>query len=344
MYSSISHGVTPSMALARQTVALLLAARQLVHSLPAEAVLLMSETDLDWAAVRQHLGDCPLLIAAEDRKLTAELKKNPDLTVIDLEPEEITTQERLSLVLLEAVRTEKVRHGADVVVLYNGIEVSPDAPEPVDSVSVIHLGEHLERLSARDLRRLETHVPLDTLRAVVSLALAIGREGREGHPVGTMFVVGDTRKVLTMCRPMNFNPFRGYSQEERDIRDRNVREQIKDIAQLEGAIIVRRDGVAVAAAMRIEAPDKRFTLSKGLGTRHAAAAAISKSTKAVAVTVSQSYGTVRVFQNGEVMLHIEPLQRPMIWSRFHMDAQENNNAERGTRSAERNSHPVRVPS
>ncbi len=311
------------MSLARQTVALLQAARQLVHTLPAEAVLLMTETDLDWVGVREYLGDCPLLVAAEDRKLTAELKQNPDLTVIDLEPEEISTQERLSLVLLEAVRTEKVRHGADVVVLYNGIEVSPDAPEPVDSVSVIHLGEHLERLSARDLRRLETHVPLDTLRAVVSLALAIGREGREGHPVGTMFVVGDTRKVLTMCRPMNFNPFRGYSQEERDIKNRAVREQIKDIAQLEGAILIRRDGVAVAACMRIEAPNRGIRVEMGLGTRHASAAAISKATKAIAVTVSQSTGSVRLYQGGEMVLHIEPFDRPLSFGPVRLDLEAN---------------------
>jgi DNA integrity scanning protein DisA with diadenylate cyclase activity len=316
------------MALARQTVALLQVGRQLVHSLPAEAVLLMTETDLDWLAVREYLGDCALLVAAEDRKLTAELKKNPDLTVIDLEPEEISTQERLSLVLLEAVRTEKVRHGADIVVLYNGIEVSPDAPEPVDTVSVIHLGEHLERLSARDLRRLETHVPLDTLRAVVSLAMAIGREGREGHPVGTMFVVGDTRKVLTMSRPMNFNPFRGYSQEERDIKNRAVREQIKDIAQLEGALLIRRDGVAVAACMRIEAPNRGIRVEMGLGTRHAAAAAISKATKAIAVTVSQSTGSVRLYQGGEVVLHIEPFDRPLSFGPVLLDAEVNGDGGR----------------
>jgi DNA integrity scanning protein DisA with diadenylate cyclase activity len=143
-----------------------------------------------------------------------------------------------------------------------------------------------------------------------------------------MFVVGDTRKVLTMCRPMNFNPFRGYSQEERDIRNPAVREQIKDIAQLEGAIVVRRDGVAVAAAMRIDAPDKGFTLSMGLGTRHAAAAAVSKSTKAIAVTVSQSSGTVRLFQNGEVVLHIEPMARPMIWGQPRLENQDANGANR----------------
>src|SRR5207302_5078194 len=205
---------------------------------------------------------------------------------------------------------------------YNGINSGTDGAEQIDSVSVIHLGEHLERLHPRELRKLDTHVPLETLRAVVDLATEIGREGREGKPVGTMFVVGDTRKVLTMSKPMNFNPFRGYSHAERDVRDPAVREQIKDIAQLEGAILIRRDGVAVAACMRIEAPDKDITLSMGLGTRHAAAAAISKSTKAVAVTVSQSSGTVRLFQNGEVVLHIEPLARPVTWSRFRLETHD----------------------
>ncbi len=311
------------MALPRQTVALLQAARQLYVELPADAVLVLTETDLEWSAVREYLGDARLLVAAEDPQLNEFFKQNAELTVLDIEPSRASTKERISQVLLEAVRNEQLRHGADVVVLYNGIEAPGDAPEPVDSLSVIHLGEHLERLTARDLRRLETHVPLETLRAVVSLALAIGREGREGHPVGTMFVVGDTRKVLTMCRPMNFNPFRGYSQEERDVKNRAVREQIKDIAQLEGAIIIRRDGVAVAGCMRIEAPAKGFRVDMGLGTRHAAAAAISKNTKAIAVAVSQSSGSVRLYQNGEMVLHIEPLDRPLTFGPVQMDADVN---------------------
>ncbi|HEY7311185.1 MAG TPA: diadenylate cyclase [Gemmataceae bacterium] len=312
------------MGLPPQTIALLLAAKQLVQTLPADAILLLTESDLNWESVLQHLDGCRLLVAAEDDSLTERLKAHPLLTVLDIDPGPTPTQERMSLALLEAVRSDKLRQGADVVAVYNGIDTGEDQSEPIDTLSIIHLGEHLERLSAQDLRKLDTQVPLETLRAVVDLAVEIGREGREGHPVGTMFVVGDTRKVLTMTRSMNFNPFRGYSQEERDIRDPTVREQIKDIAQLEGAIIVRRDGVAVAAAVRIEAPDKGFTLSKGLGTRHAAAAAISKSTKGIAVTVSQSSGTVRLFQNGEVMLHIEPLARPVIWSRFHMEARDPN--------------------
>ena len=96
-----------------------------------------------------------------------------------------------------------------------------------------------------------------------------------------------------MAQPINFNPFRGYSNPEKDVRDPRVREQIKDIAQLEGAIIIRRDGVAVAAAMYLTAPVEGITLSKGLGTRHGAAAAITRKTKAVAVAVSQAIHATR---------------------------------------------------
>ena len=62
-----------------------------------------------------------------------------------------------------------------------------------------------------------------------------------------------------------------------------------------------------------------ITVSKGLGARHWAGAAISKKTKAVAVVVSQSTGTVRVFENGEVMLRIEPLRHAMKWKEFEYE-------------------------
>jgi DNA integrity scanning protein DisA with diadenylate cyclase activity len=316
------------MALARQTISLLQAARQLVKTLPADAILILAEKGLDWDELLEHLDGCKLLVAAAEPDVKRRLDDRADLAVLDLDPGPTPTQEFMSLALLEAVRTDKLPQSADVVVLYNGIEVGDEKQELLDSLSVIHLGEHLERLSAKDLRQLDTQVPLETLRAVVDLALEIAREGREGHPVGTMFVVGDTAKVKSMSRFMNFNPFKGYPRRERDIRDRTVREQIKDIAQLEGAILITRDGVAEAAGVRIDAPDKGITLSKGLGTRHAAAAAISKCTKAIAIVVSQSSGAVRLFQNGEVVLHIEPLARPMTWGQFRMEALDANGIAR----------------
>ena len=65
-----------------------------------------------------------------------------------------------------------------------------------------------------------------------------------------------------------------------------------------------------------------ITLSKGLGSRHWAAAAISQKTNAIAVAVSQSSGAVRIFQDGQVVLRIEPLARPLIWRHFEMEPKE----------------------
>ena len=187
------------------------------------------------------------------------------------------------------------------MVVYSGFEA-----EALDSLSVIRLGEHLERLTARDLRALETSVPFETLKAVVDVAIEIGREGREGKAVGTLIVVGDARNVMTRTRQLGFDPFKGYRRKERNVRDFRVREAIKEIAQLDGAFVVARDGTVEAACRLIDAPMTGLTLPKGLGTRHWAAAAITEVTKAVAVVVSQSNGTVRLFQNGEVILRIAP--------------------------------------
>src|ERR1700722_18167095 len=81
------------MALRPQTVALLQAARQLVQALPADAVLLLTETDLDWDAVVELLGPSRLLVATEDGPRTRLLRDRPDLTVLDIDPGPTPIQE-----------------------------------------------------------------------------------------------------------------------------------------------------------------------------------------------------------------------------------------------------------
>jgi diadenylate cyclase len=310
------------MSLPLQTVQLIQAARDLVKGLPADAVMLLTETPLDWEEVTRLLVGCTLFVAAENPALTKPLRDMEEWHVIDLDPQSLPTQDRMSNALLKAVSSQELKPGAHVVVLYNGIDTLDDAPEPIDSLSVLHLGEHLERLTPRDLRVLGGVVPLDVLRSAADLAAEIGREGREGQPVGTIIVVGDTRRVLKMSSFRNFNPFRGYTKAERDIRDRSVREQIKEIAKLDGAILVGRDGIAEAACLYLDVPTDGVDLPKGLGSRHMAAAGISRHTKAIAYCISQSSGSVQVFQEGEIKLRIEPLARPHVWQPLRLETHE----------------------
>ena len=278
----------------------------------AMGILILPEGPVDWdSAAASCVGEITVYVAsASRRQLDAASRAGLIAIELEVEPDEVSISERISLALIEAVANDLLREGAKVVVVYSGFEA-----ETLDSLTVIRLGEHLERLSARDLRAIETSVPFETLKAVLDVAVEIGREGREGKPVGTLIVVGDVRNVLSRTRPIGFDPFKGYRRKERNVRDGRVREAIKEIAQMDGAFVVARDGTVEAACRLIDAPMTGLTLTKGLGTRHWAAAAITKATKALAVVVSQSNGTVRLFQKGESILRVTPTQhaRALKW-------------------------------
>ncbi|MDX1962603.1 MAG: diadenylate cyclase [Pirellulales bacterium] len=288
-------------------------AAKLAPEVDADALMVLVDGPTDWAQLKQLAGDAPLFVAADD-KTALEGSEESGLRGVVLNLPDAPVYEKLTQALVESVAEEILAPGSRVVAIYSGFDVGT-----IDSMSVINLSEHLERLTSRDLRQIETNVPLETLKSVVDLALDIGREGREGKPVGTLFVVGDTRRVLSSSHPTGFDPVKGYQRKERLLSDARVREGIKEIAQMDGAFIISPDGVVEAAARYIDAPATGLSLSKGLGSRHWAAAAITKATKAVAVVVSESSGTVRIFQGGEQILRIEPFRRPMKWKDFEYE-------------------------
>jgi len=286
---------------------LLKAARRSAEESNAVAVVLLAEKPYDFQAVQKLLRKTRLIVTSEreDVQLAAE-QANVALVTLSREPE--TRQNQLTQALLDAIVDEKLETGDRIVAIYSGFEHGS-----VDSLSVIHLSEHLAKLTSRDLQKLDTKVPLKTLRQVVDQAVEIGREGREGKPVGALFVVGNHRKVLAMSHEQVHDPFRGYGASDCELRNRTVRESIKELAQIDGAFVVSSEGIVVAAGRILDAPQEGLTMSKGLGARHWSAAAISKATNAIAIAVSESTGTVRLFQNGIVCLRVEPMDRAMTW-------------------------------
>lgn len=279
----------------------------------ADALLIMLDGPTDWAQLKQLAGEEKIVVvASKDEELIG--AEEHGLSKVVLGIDDSSVYERLTQALLDSVAHDLLQPGAEVIAVYSGFE-----PGKIDTISYIRLDEHLGRLTARDLRKLETTVPLESLKLVLDLAVEIGREGREGKPVGTMFIVGDTRRVLAQCKPAGFDPVKGYSRSERRLQDPRVREAVKEIAMLDGAFIVSADGVVEKSCQLVDAIHANLTLSKGLGARHWAGAAISKNSKAIAIVVSESNGTVRLFQNGEVILRVEPLRRAMKWKDFEYE-------------------------
>ena len=291
---------------------------QLAKSIEADAILLLVELPVNLESLSKQAGRRRKLLIAGDTEAELAGAKELELDTVRLNMPEAPVYDKLTHALLSAVANDQLAPGADVIALYSGFEAGR-----VDSISHIRLDEHLGRLTARDLRKLGTNVPLETLKTVVDLAVEIGREGREGKPVGTILVVGDSRNVLKSSEPLGFDPVKGYNRSDRNIQDHRVREAIKEIAPLDGAVIVSADGTVDAACRYLNATAANVTLSKGLGARHWAAAAITKKTKAVAVTVSESNGTVRLFHKGEVLLRVEPFRRAMKWKDFEYEPPAN---------------------
>jgi DNA integrity scanning protein DisA with diadenylate cyclase activity len=147
----------------------------------------------------------------------------------------------------------------------------------------------------------------EIFEGVLRLTTELAAEGREGRPVGTLFVVGDSERVLAQSRSLVLNPFQGHPESQRNILDPALDETIKEFSALDGAFVVRGDGVVLAAGTQLVPAVPPMQLPGGLGTRHAAAAGITASTSAVAVCVSQSTGTVSVFRSGQL---VTSLQRP----------------------------------
>ncbi|QDT52818.1 DNA integrity scanning protein DisA [Caulifigura coniformis] len=290
-----------------QLNALVRSARDIAKEVRAAAVLMLAEVPLDFAAISKVFTETRFIITSHKPEVQ-EAAAEDDLPCVMLSHEPQTRQVQLSVALIEAIADDLVPTGACVVALYSSFD-----RKDIDSVSVISLTEHLAKLTTRDLQRLETTVPLGTLRRVVDLAVEIGREGREGKPVGTLFVVGNHRKILAMSHEGVHDPFRGYQKKDRAVSNPRVRESVKELAQIDGAFIISSDGYVISAGRILDAKSEGLTLSKGLGARHWAAAAISKTTDAVAIAVSESTGTVRIFQGGAVVLRIEPMDQAMKW-------------------------------
>ena len=175
------------------------------------------------------------------------------------------------------------------------------ASNQLDTVSVVEVEREFQTLLTGQSDLLPDDVKPEVFERVIAVATELGVEGREGKPVGCLFVLGGTSHVEKYIKPLVLNPFYGYKDEDRNILNPFMDETVKEFSTIDGAFVIRGDGVVVSAGSLIQATDAEHLLPSGLGSRHAAAAAISHATESIAVVVSASTGQVTLFRRG-VML------------------------------------------
>ncbi len=177
-----------------------------------------------------------------------------------------------------------------------------------DTVVVLDVEREFASLRAGQADLLPPDVKPEVLERVVAVATELAVEGREGRPVGCLFVVGDAERVVKLTKPLVLNPFYGYKEEDRNILSPFMDETVKEFSTIDGAFVLRGDGVVESAGSLIQATDSDHALPSGLGSRHAAAAAISVASDCISVVVSSSTGQVALFRRG-VMLPLTEKRR-----------------------------------
>ena len=150
----------------------------------------------------------------------------------------------------------------------------------------------------------DTDIREEVFDTVFHIATEISIEGREGKAVGTTFLIGDTKNVLAKSRQIMLNAFEGHAPEMRMVTNPDLKENIKEFAQLDGAFVISGDGFIEASGRYITVDSSHVTLPKGMGTRHNSVAAMTSVTKAVGIVVSQSGGGITIFKNGQILKKI----------------------------------------
>lgn len=167
-----------------------------------------------------------------------------------------------------------------------------------DTIVVLDVEKEFQVLFHEQADILPADVKPEVLERVLAIATELAVEGREGRPIGSLFVLGDSKRVSQMTKPLVLNPFFGYKDEDRNIMNPFMDETIKEFSCMDGAFVIRGDGVVVSAGSLIHAPDYYHSLPSGLGARHAAAASISLATDCISIVISSSTGQVTLFRRG----------------------------------------------
>ena len=243
-----------------------------------------------------------VLVMPNDLQISKALMKNACKAVIRSWSGNQSRFSRIKYAFLHGVMQGLIHSGSKVVCV-----LGPSGKNHLDTITVHDLSLSWSEEYPFDVRSLIHNKAFHAIMAVADIALDIGALGREGKSIGTIFVIGDSENVMKLSHQAVFNAFKGYARKERKISRPEVVESIKELAKLDGAVVISDDGYVEAAGRHLDAGGSSSKIFRGLGARHRAAAGITRRTLAVSIVVSESTGKVTIFSGGRMIAALEPI-------------------------------------
>jgi len=143
-------------------------------------LLLISDVPLSAHDLRGRPLKKKIIYAVGEEQMAATLRKQ-GYSVVTVPPYDYSRIEKVKVAIVAAVTANVLKDGEDVLCLTG----RAGARLP-DTVVRLQIGRGFEEKASIDTQGLGAEFSSQVVEALVSLAMAIGHEGFEGHPIGTI--------------------------------------------------------------------------------------------------------------------------------------------------------------
>ena len=256
------------------------------------ATLLQVDTFSDVNELSKYFGDTKIVAMSERSSLKLPDKWN-FINVRAFSSERFSQLKSAIIIGL----TRGIFSPKDKICCVGGVRES----NQIDSIVVLDIGREFSDIFLSQKNMLPEGVKPEVLERVIDIATELSVEGREGKPVGCIFVIGNIENLKPHLKQLILNPFYGYKPEDRNILNPFMDETVKEYSLIDGAFIIDGSGILDAAGALIHTPDFKLQLPGGLGARHAAAYAISLMADCMSLVVSSSTGQITLFRRGQML-------------------------------------------
>lgn len=272
----------------------------LARNLEIQQLLVLAELIQDRRTIDDAREEESIIWVARGETALETIEKRTNDAVVEIPDNELSRMDQIKLGLVMSVLKGTISADQSVICLAGAA-----GSKRVDTMLIANPKRDFSWFADREFKSARGLLASKEFARLLEISLKFANEGREGKPLGAIFVLGSPQKLKKYTRPLILNPLKGHTRAARQIQNEQLLESLRELASLDGAIIVDRRGVVTSAGVYLNVQvSKSVKLEKGLGARHTAAAAISSRTDAIAIAISESSGKVSVFSEGSAVLEV----------------------------------------
>lgn len=271
----------------------------MANSLDIQTFLIQTDSQADFKTVNTLRGrEKVIWLTTLDQAAKFEDDNTDDVLILNLDS--IRGSAIRSMGILFACLRGIIQPEDRILCLYSSI-----ARKKLDSITITRPAERLRIIRKLDMKIIGRLFAPEVFTRLIYILTRFAKEGREGKPIGTIFILGKPKELAPYLKEMILNPCQGHPVQQRNVFNNTFFETFREFSALDGAFLINREGVVESAGLYISVPKTAKHIRPGLGARHSAAAALTENAECITMVLSESSGNISIFHAGETLFEIE---------------------------------------